>query len=138
MWTHEHAAETTVTAEAIWKVLRDLDNWARWDTSMETVSIEGPFQVGSHVSMTPTGQEPIRSVITGIRENEFYADETDMGGVKLAFSHTLIRLPDGGTRVVHRLEITGPAAAEVGPELGPAIVEDFPEAMDALLAHAAA
>ena len=136
MWTHEHVAETAVSAEAIWKVLSDIDGWARWDTSMETISIEGPFAVGTYVSMTPKGQESIRSVITDIRENELYADETDMGDVKLRFSHTLVRLPAGGTRVVHVLQITGPAADEVGPQLGPAITEDFPEAMDALLACA--
>jgi hypothetical protein len=35
------------------------------------------------------------------------------------------------------LEVTGPAADQVGPELGPAITEDFPQAMEALLARAA-
>ena len=81
---------------------------------------------------------PIRSVIAEIRENEYYADETDMGDVTLRFSTALTRLPDGGTRLVHRLEISGPAADEIGPELGPAITADFPEAMRALLAYAAA
>ncbi|WP_406288913.1 SRPBCC family protein [Embleya sp. NBC_00896] len=137
MWVHEHVIETDVAVEAIWRVLRDLDNWARWDTSMEAVSIEGPFEVGTRVSMTPTGQETVRSVIVEIKENEVYADEIDMAGVNLRFSHTLTRLPHGGARVVHRLEITGSAADEVGPELGAAITEDFPEAMDALLAYAA-
>jgi Polyketide cyclase / dehydrase and lipid transport len=136
MWTHEHTVETAVTAEAIWSVLRDIDNWTRWDTSMDEVSIQGPFQVGTQVLMTPKGQEPIRSIITGIRENEYYADETAFGEVTLSFSHTLTGLPGGGTRVTHRLEITGPTADEVGPQLGPAITEDFPEAMRALLAHA--
>jgi Polyketide cyclase / dehydrase and lipid transport len=45
MWTHEYTAETTLPPEAIWEVLRDLDNWPRWDTSMERVSIQGPFDV---------------------------------------------------------------------------------------------
>jgi Polyketide cyclase / dehydrase and lipid transport len=138
MWTHEHTVETAVAPEAIWKVLRDLDNWPRWDTSMEQVSIQGPFAVGTRVSMTPKGQDPIVSVITGIRENEFYADETDLGDVTLHFSHTLTRLAAAGTRVTHRLEITGPAADEAGPQMGAAIVADFPEAMDALLAYASA
>ena len=86
--------------------------------------------------MRPTGQDPIQSVITEIVENERYADETEFEGVRLAFSHTLVALPAGGTRVIHRLEITGPAADQVAPELGTAITEDFPEAMTALLAYA--
>jgi hypothetical protein len=138
MWTHEHIADTDLKPEAVWKVLRDIDNWARWDTSMEMVTLHGPFAVGSRVTMTPTGQEPITSVITAITENELYADETDLGDVNLRFSHTLTRRAEGGTRIAHRLEITGPKAAELGPELGPAITADFPEAMQALLAHAAA
>ncbi len=138
MWTHEHTAETALAPEAVWKVLRDIDNWARWDTSMEAVKLEGPFAVGARVTMTPAGQDPITSVLTAIRENELYADETDLGDVTLHFSHALTRLPDGGTRIAHRLEITGPKADELGPELGPAITADFPDAMRALLAYAAA
>jgi len=94
--------------------------------------------VGGTVTMTPRGQDPVTSVITDIKANERYADQTEFGGVTLSFSHTLDRLPGGGTRVTHRLEITGDQAGEPGPRLGPAITEDFPDAMAALLAYAAA
>jgi uncharacterized protein YndB with AHSA1/START domain len=137
MWVHEHKAETVASPEAVWRVLRDVDDWASWDTSMEWVRLEGPFQVGSAVLMKPEGQEPITSVIVEATENRVYADETDFGEVRLRFSHTLEPLAAGGTVVTHRLEITGPAADTVGPDLGPAITEDFPEAMEALLARAA-
>jgi uncharacterized protein YndB with AHSA1/START domain len=138
MWTYEHAAESPLPAEAIWKVLADLDSWARWDTSMERVELHGPLKAGSRVIMTPRGQDPITSVITEVTENERYADQTEFGGVTLGFSHTLTRLPGGGTRIVHRLDITGGQADEAGPEIGPMITEDFPDAMAALLAYAAA
>jgi uncharacterized protein YndB with AHSA1/START domain len=138
MWTHEHAAETPLPPEAIWKVLADLDNWARWDTSMESVTLHGPLAAGSTVTMTPRGQDPVTSVITGVEENKRYADRAEFGGVTLSFSHTLTGLPGGGTRVTHRLEITGDEAGQLGPQLGPMITEDFPDAMAALLAYAAA
>jgi Polyketide cyclase / dehydrase and lipid transport len=137
MWTHEHTAETAASPEAVWWGLRDLDQWGSWDTSLEWVRLQGPFQAGSKVTMKPQGQDPITSVIVQATENRMYADETSMGEVTLRFSHTLKPLEGGGTRVTHRLEITGPAADDVGPELGPAITEDFPEAMAALLARAA-
>jgi uncharacterized protein YndB with AHSA1/START domain len=138
MWTHEHAAETPLPPEAVWKVLADLDNWARWDTSMERVELHGPLKAGSTVTMTPKGQDPVTSVITEVAEHERYADQTEFGGVTLGFSHTLTRLPGGGTRIVHRLEITGDQADAVGQEMGPMITEDFPEAMAGLLSCAAA
>jgi uncharacterized protein YndB with AHSA1/START domain len=138
MWAHEHTVETAVAPEAIWKVLADLNTWPAWDTSMEAVTLNGPLAVGSTVTMIPTGQDPITSVITEVAENERYADQTVFGGATLAFSHTLTRLADGGTRITHRLKITGERAAELGPELGPMITEDFPDAMVGLLAYAAA
>lgn len=137
MWVHEHAGETTAGPEAVWRVLRNLDRWPSWDTSMEWVRLQGSFGVGAQVVMKPKGQDPITSVIVEAVENTVYADETNLGDVTLRFSHTLEPLAAGGTRVVHRLEITGIGADQVAPELGPAITEDFPEAMDALLARAA-
>jgi uncharacterized protein YndB with AHSA1/START domain len=137
MWEHEHAGETPASPAMVWSVLRDLDNWASWDSSMEWVRLRGRFGVGAEVVMKPIGQDPISSVIVQADENELYADQTSFAGVTLRFSHTLVPLEKGGTRVVHRLEITGPAADQVAPELGPAITEDFPEAMAALLARAA-
>jgi uncharacterized protein YndB with AHSA1/START domain len=136
MWVHEHTGETAASPQAVWQVLCDLDQWGSWDTSLEWVRLKGPFQVGSQVVMKPNGQDPITSVIVEARENRLYADQTNLGEVTLRFSHTLEPLEGGGTRVTHRLEIAGPAADSTGPELGPAITEDFPEAMAALLARA--
>ena len=127
--------ETATSPEAVWPVLADLDQWASWDTSMDWVRLEGPFQVGSQITMKPKGQDQITSVILEAAENQAYADQTDLGDVTLGFRHDLQPLAGGGTRVTHRLEITGPAADQLGPELGPAITGDFPEAMEALLAR---
>jgi uncharacterized protein YndB with AHSA1/START domain len=136
MWSHEYTAETTAPRDAVWAVLSDLNNWASWDTSLEWVRLNGAFGVGATVVMKPYGQDPITSVIVDAVPNERYADQTEFGGVTLGFSHTLTPTEAGGTRVVHRLEITGPDADRVGPELGPPIVEDFPEAMAGLFASA--
>ncbi len=136
MWTYEYAAEADVAPDRIWAVLADIDGWTAWDTSMEAIAIHGPFAVGTEISMTPAGQDPIRSTIVAVVPNERYADETQFGGVTLHFSHTLHGLPGSRTRIVHRLDITGPGATELAPELGPAITEDFPEAMAGLIAQA--
>ncbi len=137
MWYHEHSAETGLAPAAIWRVLRDVDHWTDWDTSMRSVSLLGPFGVGTRVSMTPKGQDAIIATIVDARENERYADETQIDGLTLRFSHALTPLPGGGTRITHRLEIHGAEADRLGPRVGPAITEDFPEAMAALIGQAA-
>ena len=136
MWTYEHTADTDLAPEALWPALRDVDNWTAWDTSMEKIELRGPFAVGSRIAMTPKGQDEILSTITAIDENALVADQIDIGDATLAFSHALDRLTGGGTRVRFRLEISGPAADRTGPELGPMITEDFPDAVAALIAYA--
>jgi hypothetical protein len=136
MWIHEHTAETAVPRGKVWAALADIDSWTEWDTSMAEIKLDGPFAVGSTVSMTPIGQDPIRSTILEIEDGTTYADETFFGGAVLRFSHTLTELSDGVTRITHRLEITGDEADTIGPEIGPMITADFPDAMNALIAYA--
>jgi hypothetical protein len=45
-------------------------------------------------------------------------------------------LTTGNNRVVYRMEITGPAADDVGPALGPEISRDFPQTLAALVDRA--
>src|SRR5437879_4924432 len=83
---------------------------------MESVRLQGALAVGPRVVMKPHGQDPITSVIVELTENRVYADETDLGEVTLRFSHFLEARGTGGTKVTHRLEITGPAADQVVAE----------------------
>jgi hypothetical protein len=66
--------------------------------------------------MTPRGQDPVTSVITDIKANERYADQTEFGGVTLSFSHTLDRLPAAapGSRTGWRSPATRPASPARG------------------------
>jgi hypothetical protein len=97
--------------------------------------LHGPFAVGATVSVTPVGQDTFESRIVDLVEPITYADEASFGDVTLLFRHTLEPVPEG-TRVTHRLEISGPAADQVGPELGPQISGDFDETMARLFEQA--
>lgn len=137
MWTTEHTAETAASPEAVWTAIEDLHSGRANSTSTDRFELHGPFAIGTELSVTPQGQETFRSRIVELVENTRYADETLYGDITLVFRHTLDRLDDGGTRVTHRLEIGGPGGDEAGPELGPQISADFPEAMAALFVLAA-
>jgi len=137
MWTTEHTATTDVAPAAIWAALRDLHSGVPLGEHSDRFELHGPFAVGTEVSVTPQGQDTMRSVIIELDEGRSYADSTRFGDLTLLFRHTLDALPTG-TRVTHRLEIHGPDADDAGPELGPQISGDFPITMDELLAAARA
>lgn len=136
MWTHDYTADTNLDRAAIWGALRDVHTGSTPAAGGDTFEIHGPFAVGTELSVTPAGQDTFRSTITELTEPETYADRTVLDGLSLTFRHTLEELPTGGTRITHRLVIDGPAADQVGPELGPQITADFPEAIAGLIATA--
>jgi len=135
MWTTEYTATTPLPREAVWTALRELHSGRLTYPGADRFVLDGPFAVGSRIAVTPEGQQEMISTIVELVDNERYADVTEFGGISLLFRHTL-ESTDDGTRVTHRLEISGDGADEVGPELGPQISGDFDSSMAALFEQA--
>jgi hypothetical protein len=138
MWTTEHSIETTASPESIWRLWSDVATWGDWNSDIERIEITGPFAPGSTIAMTPVGQDTVELRIAEASEPDLFVDEADLGEVVVRTTHRVERLGDERNRVTYRMEISGPAADAVGPELGPKISGDFPETLAALVERAAA
>lgn len=136
MWEYEYRLETSAAPEALWRHWADMASWPQWNDGIETITVDGPFEVGTVFTMTPPGEEPIRMRLTEIKPGESFTDEMDAGGFVVRTEHRLEPATAGQTRIVYRTEITGAAAAQVGPELGPQITADFPAVVAALARRA--
>lgn len=138
MLEFEHTVDVAATPAQIWARYVEVATWTEWDEGLDEVTLDGPFAVGSRGTLRPSGQEALPFTLTWMAENEGFGDETEIPGkMVLRFLHRLAPLPGGGTRVTHRLEIEGPAAAEIGPHLGPEISSGFPQTIATLGAVAA-
>jgi hypothetical protein len=135
MWTTEEIAVTTLRRERVWEAVRDLHTGELTYDGADRFELHGPFAVGTELTVTPVGQDSIRSRIDVLEAGRAYADVTEFGDVLLTFRYDLDDDP-AGTRVGYSLTIDGAGAAAVGPELGPQISADFPESLAALLAEA--
>jgi len=133
MWEYEHSVETTASPQALWARWSDMAGWPHWNDGIERIEIDGPFAVGTTFTMTPPGDEPVRLRLVEIVPGQLFTDEMDGGDFVVRTAHRLESLESGGTRVVYRTEITGPAADQIGPELGPAITADFPDVVAKLV-----
>jgi uncharacterized protein YndB with AHSA1/START domain len=138
MWHSEHSVMTSASPEMIWRLWSDVERWPEWNDDIERIEIDGPFEVGSRVVMTPDAEEPIELRIAEAVEPELFVDEADFGDVVVRTTHRVEALAGEATRVTYRLEITGPEVDTLGPELGPAISGDFPEVLAALVDRAEA
>jgi hypothetical protein len=86
--------------------------------------------------MTPIGQDPVELRVAEAVEPDLFVDEANLGDVVVRTIHRVERLEGDRSRVTYRMEISGPAADSVGPELGPQISADFPQTLAALVQHA--
>jgi uncharacterized protein YndB with AHSA1/START domain len=133
MWAHEHTVETTAPAESLWRHWSDMASWPQWNAGIVEIDVDGPFAVGTTFAMTPPDGEPIRMTLTEVVPGERFTDVMDAGDFVVTTVHRLEPRGAGRTRVAYRTEITGPAADQVGPELGPEITADFPHVLAALV-----
>jgi hypothetical protein len=133
MWSTEHTITTVASPEAIWRLWSNVPGWPRWIADIDQIQISGPFAPGSTILMAPPGQESIELRIADAVEPELFVDEADLGDIVVRTIHRVERIDDRRSCVTYRMEITGPAADTVGPELGAQISADFPETLAALV-----
>jgi uncharacterized protein YndB with AHSA1/START domain len=136
MWEYEYRLETSAAPEALWRHWADMASWPQWNDGIETITADGPFAVGTVFTMTPPGDEPILMRLTEIKPGESFTDEMDASDFVVRTEHRLEPAAAGRTWIVYRTEISGAAAGQVGPELGPQITADFPEVVAALARRA--
>jgi hypothetical protein len=132
MWTTEHTVETSAAAETVHGLYADVAAWPTWDASVELAELDGPFVAGTSGRLRPAGIETLPFTLVSVEPGRGFTDETPFMGHVLRFIHLLEPLAGGGTRITHRVEIDGPAAADMGPN----VASDLPEAMAALAAAA--
>ncbi len=133
MYEFEHSVETAASAAAIYRLYSDVTEWPSWDAGVTHVELHGPFAAGTTGVLTPTNQEPVPFRMVEAAEAAGFVDETEIPGTAtLRFEHRLAPLTGGGTRITHRVVITGPAAQQ----LGPMVTADVPSTVAALADHA--
>jgi hypothetical protein len=138
MWANEHSVETSAAPEAIWRLWADVPGWPGWNGDIERIELDGPFAAGSRIVMIPLGDEPVELRIAEAVEPELFVDEAELGEIVVRTIHRVERLDNERARVTYRMEITGPAADTLGPQIGPEISADFPQTLAALVERAEA
>jgi uncharacterized protein YndB with AHSA1/START domain len=136
MWTTQETIETTARPEDVWALWEDVAGWPRWNAGVERAELSGSFAPGGTITMHPPGQDPIELTIVEAVEPERFVDQAELGPIVVRTEHRSERIDGGRLRVVYRMEITGPPADTMGPEIGPQITADFPDVLRALAERA--
>jgi hypothetical protein len=106
-WSFEHSVQARVTPEAAWAFWTTVSNWA-FDTSLESVKLDGPFVAGGKGVTTTRGGQAIEWRIREASPGHALI-EMPLPGALVAFRWTFV--PDKcGTRITQRVTLSGPGA----------------------------
>jgi len=136
----EAAAETTASPEAIWAVWTDPSLRPAWHPRLKWATLDGPLAVGTEGRWKPDRARPVSVRVAEVVPGRRLVFD-GIHGLPVARGHYEYELspaPGGeGTRLVHRVRLSGPLAAPIARFFGrPLGVSATPEAVAAVLALA--
>lgn len=107
MWKISNTETTKASPEAIYKMWTNVASWPKQDSSISSASIDGPFKVGSKITLKPKGSPTVKVTIKQVSPNQGFTSQGKLPLAKLQFIHTI--QPDGKhTKFTQSVVISGP------------------------------
>ncbi len=106
MWKAEATAETSATAEAVWRAWEDTTHWNSWNPMIRESSLEGPFVAGTRGSVTPAKGPKSPFELMEVQPQKRWSSRAKIPGARLDI---IYELSPGviGTLITMRAEISG-------------------------------
>jgi polyketide cyclase/dehydrase/lipid transport protein len=139
MWTYEHSIDADVSPTAVWDLYADVSAWPdTWNYGLEIVKLDGPFQDGSTGICQPRGAEALPYTLGEVSLGKHFTMHLNDEDKVITASYCGVEaLPDGGSRITHRIELSGPASAARAAELGPILSQGLIGGVQKLVEFAA-
>ena len=127
----EHRIIVAASAESIFRIYEDVQNWHAWDPDTKRASLEGPFAVGSQGRLTPTKGNTVPMVLTQVVHGRYFTVESKIPLFRMLFEHELVPTPRG-TEVIHRVTFSGLLSIVLGPMLSKQLNSGLPVTLSKL------
>lgn len=112
----EHRITIATSAETIFRIYEDVQNWHTWDPDTKQAFIEGPFRVGSRGRITPPKGMAVPMLLTEVAPGKCFTVESKIPLFCMLFEHELRTISEA-TEVIHRVTFSGFLSFILGPML---------------------
>ena len=129
---HKISLQTSASAEVIWQLWKNAQEWPSWDTELEWVTINGPFTEGQTGKLKPKGAPVSHFKITKCIRNKQFTDVASLPFSRLIFDHYLT-VNNDKTIVTHQILIDGPFSWIFLKLLGPKLIIGLDQALPQLV-----
>lgn len=112
----EHRITIAASAETIFRIYEDVQNWHTWDPDTKQAVLRGPFRVGSLGRITPPKGMTVPMLLTQVEPGKCFTVESKIPLFRMLFEHELVPVA-GATEVIHRVTFSGLLSYVLGPML---------------------
>ena len=108
--------DSAVAPEALWAVLSDVEGRPRWHPGLAWARLDGPLVPGATGYWKPHRARPVRVTVTEVEPRRRLVFE-GVHGPPVArghYEHEIEPLAGGGSRLTHRMRLSGPLARPLG------------------------
>lgn len=138
MWTQTYS--TTIdglSAEQVWKVWTDVNQWHTWQDDIELAELQGEFKAGNYFRFRPKGGPTINIELTEVKPMSVFVDLTRFFLAKMYDSHELIQHGEQ-LEIKTTIKLEGPLALVWRKLVVQDIVQGLPAQTEKLIAQARA
>jgi hypothetical protein len=128
MWQAEHTLETTAPPERIWAKMQTVADWPQWDTGLTWAELAGAFAPGAQGSMRFCRESPRSFLLSDVSAQHGFTALTKLPLAEVRHIHSQ-ETSAMGTRMTHRIEISGPLCWYYAWRLGRRLREDLAPSM---------
>lgn len=133
MWTKTYSKTFQgIKREDIWQIWTDVNNWPTWHGDLDYCTLDGAFTVGNHFMLKPIGVNPVKIVLTEIKEGYHFTDCTSFFGAKMYDTHAMEDTAEG-LKLINKLVVTGSLKWLWIKLVAQNVADTVPEEMEALV-----
>jgi hypothetical protein len=125
------------SAETIFRIYQDIDNWHQWDPDTKSSTLNNGLTLGAKGSLTPTKGNTVPMEVTSLKENQHFTVTSKTILFRMDFDHELLPV-EGGTKVIHRVKFAGLLKPLLTRMLAPQINKGLPVTLERLKRQAEA
>jgi len=106
MWKNDFSMEAKISAEEIWKIWTDVENWKDWVGSIEYSKIEGKFENGTFITTKAVNGLKSKFWLKDVVENKSFTIQTKLPLCTMCFTHELEN-NNNGLKITLGIKING-------------------------------
>lgn len=132
MFNYKNKIIAELNLETLWNMYAKVENWHKWDTSIEKVDLSSDFDKNAEGVMFVFNMPPLNFTLIDVSKDKSFITSANIEDVTITFGHYITKLDDNKFEIEHTVDITAQYEAKA-KGIGENITKTIPQAMKNLV-----